>query len=58
MENNLSLEEFDAEWHAYIAEWEAQGGDFEVLLEERAKPNPVLVLEVTEDGDEEVSLFY
>lgn len=58
MGNNLSLEEFDAEWHAYIEEWEAQGGDFEALLYELSQPNPVIVLEVTEDGDEEVSLFY
>lgn len=58
MDSHLSLEEFDAEWHAYLKEYEAAGGDFEALLKRRAEPDPVIVLETTEDGDEEVSLFY
>ena len=28
MENHLSLEEFTEEWQAYVAAWEAAGGDF------------------------------
>lgn len=58
MDKHLALEEFDVEWRQYIKDYEAKGGDFEQLLLERAQPNPVLVLETTEDGEEEVSLFY
>ena len=58
MDSHLALEEFDAEWRQYLADFEAAGGDFAQLLFDRAQPNPVLVLETTEDGEEEVSLFY
>ncbi len=58
MENHLSLEEFDEEWHAYIADWEARGGDFKELLRLRAIPDPAEVLYLTEEGEEEVSLFH
>lgn len=57
MENHLSLEEFDEEWHAYIADWESRGGDFKRLLRERAVPDPAEVLYTTDEGEEEVSLF-
>ena len=56
--NNLSLEEFDEEWHAYIADWEARGGNFKELLRIRAIPQPVMVLYTTDEGEEEISLFY
>lgn len=58
MDSHLALEEFDAEWRKYLLDFEAAGGDFKQLLFERAQPNPVIVLETTEDGEEEVSLFY
>ena len=57
MEKGMVLEEFDEEWHAYIADWEARGGDFRRLIRERAVPDPAVVLFVTEDGEEEISLF-
>ena len=46
MENHLSLEEFTEEWQAYIADWEARGGDFRVTVLD------------DEDGEEELSIFY
>ena len=58
MANQLSLEEFDEEWHAYIADWEARGGDFKELLRLRAIPVPAEVLYTTEEGEEEISLFH
>ena len=58
MDSHLSLEEFDEEWHAYIADWEARGGNFQELLRLRAVPDPVEVLYTTEEGEEEVSLFH
>ncbi len=58
MENHLALEEFTEEWQAYIADWEARGGDFRELIIQRAQINPVTVVEVTEDGEEELSIFY
>ena len=57
MENHLSLEEFTQEWQAYIAAYEAKGGDFGALLRKRAEIN-LTVIEVTEDGEEEISIFY
>ena len=57
MENHLSLEEFTEEWQAYIADWEARGGDFRELIIRRAQVNPVTVLD-DEDGEEELSIFY
>ena len=58
MEQHLSLEEFTAEWQSYVASWEAEGGNFEELLLQRAQVNPVRILDVTEDGEEELSIFY
>ncbi len=58
MENNLSLEEFTQDWQAYIANYEAEGGDFAKLLADRAKPNAAIVVDVSEDGEEELSVFY
>ena len=58
MENHLSLEEFTEEWQAYIADWEARGGDFRELIIQRAMINPVTVVDVSEDGEEELSIFY
>ncbi|MBE5783203.1 MAG: D-alanyl-D-alanine carboxypeptidase family protein [Clostridiales bacterium] len=57
MENHLSLEEFTREWQAYIEEYEKNGGDFEALLKERARLK-VTVVDVTEDGEEELSFYY
>lgn len=56
-DHHLCLEEFDEEWHQYIRDWEAAGGNFEQLLRDRAAPDPTSVLFVTEDGEEEISLF-
>lgn len=57
-ENHLSLEEFTEEWQAYIADWEAQGGNFRELIIQRAQINRVTVVGVSEDGEEELSIFY
>ena len=56
-DKHLCLEEFDEEWHQYIRDWEAAGGDFRQLLRDRGAPDPASVLFVTEDGEEEISLF-
>ena len=58
MGNHLSLEEFTQEWQAYIQDYEARGGDFVQLLRQRAKVNDVTVVGVSEDGEEELSIFY
>ena len=58
MENHLSLEEFTEEWQAYISSWEAAGGNFQALIIERAKINGSTVIDVTDDGEEEISIFY
>ena len=58
MENHLSLEEFTEEWQAYLAGWEAAGGDFLRLLHDRARLNPVTVSGVGDDGEEELSIYY
>lgn len=58
MEKHLSLEEFTEEWQAYVADWEARGGDFDALIAERARINQVTVIDTGEDGEEEISFFY
>ncbi len=58
MENHLSLEEFTEEWQAYVADWEALGGDFRELIIQRAQINRVTVVDISEDGEEELSIFY
>ena len=55
MENHLSLEEFTDEWQAYVAVFEQNGGDFERLVHLRSLLNPVQVVDVSEDGEEEFS---
>ena len=57
-ENNLSLEEFTEEWQAYIASYNAAGGDFDAYCKELTTlPEPVTTGETDEDGDAEVSFF-
>lgn len=57
-ENNLSLEEFSEEWQAYIASYNAAGGDFEAYCKALTTlPEPVTTGETDEDGDAEVSFF-
>ena len=59
MKNRLSLEEFSEEVKAAIAAYEAAGGDFAALCRElNAPPDPVVLNEKDEEGDNEVSLFY
>lgn len=57
MEKHLSLEEFTAEYQAYLSDYAARGGDFEELLRSRARLNPVNVVDKSEDGEEEISIF-
>ena len=57
MENHLSLEEFTADWQSYVARYEAEGGDFEELVRQRTGITRITVLEITEDGEEELSIF-
>lgn len=57
MENHLSLEEFTDEWQAYVARYEAAGGNFEELVRQRTSISRITVLEITEDGEEELSIF-
>lgn len=58
MENHLSLEEFTEEWESYIADFEANGGDFQELILWRARVRDVRVVDVDENGEEEYSIFY
>ena len=58
MENHLSLEEFTQEYRDYIASYEAAGGDFEALLRRRRRMNDATVLSVSDDGEEELSIYY
>ena len=58
MENHMALEEFTREWQGYVAEYEARGGDFQKLLRERARINDVTVIDISDDGEEELSIFY
>lgn len=53
MENHLSLEEFTAEWQAYVQEYEKMGGDIALLILQNRQAGPGMVLEVTENGEEE-----
>lgn len=57
MEYHLSLEEFTEEWQAYIAQYEAAGGSFSMLLRERARVNDAVVVGVSDDGEEDLSIF-
>lgn len=58
-ENNLSLEEFTAEWQAYIADFEARGGNFEAYCRSLTTlPAPQETGETDESGDAEVSFFH
>ena len=56
--NGLCLEEFTAQWRAYLEEYEQKGGDFQALIAERALPNEAIVLDVGDDGEEDFSTFY
>lgn len=57
MANHLSLEEFTEEWQAYVVAYEAAGGDFQVLLKERARPRVAYVVGYSEDGEPEISTY-
>lgn len=57
-ENNLSLEEFTGEWQAYIAAYNAAGGDFFAYCKALTTlPEPAETGEVDDSGDAEVSFF-
>lgn len=58
MENHLSLEEFIQECQTYLSSYAARGGDFLALLRERARLNDVTVVGVSDDGEEELSIYY
>ena len=58
MENHLSLEDFTVEWQAYLADFEAKGGDLEELVRLRARLNDPIVVDYADDGEEELSIFY
>jgi len=60
MENYLTLEEFTAEWQAYVADFEAASGiSFKEYCKQlSALPPPIETGEYGEDGDPEISLFY
>ena len=57
MENHLSLEEFTQEWRDYIVEYERAGGNFERLLWERGRMNEATVVSVSDEGEEELSIY-
>lgn len=54
-ENNLCLEEFTAEWQAYIEEYEALGGDYKELVAEMLRPEEIEIVGADEDGDVEIA---
>lgn len=58
MENHLSLEEFAQECQDYIRQFEAQGGDLDTLVAQRAAPKPVVVVHVADNGEEDIDIFY
>ena len=58
-ENNLSLEEFTAEWQAYVDAFNAQGGDFIAYCRALVTlPEPVETGEYDDSGDAEISFFH
>ncbi len=58
-ENNLCLEEFTAEYQAYIESFEALGGDFKQYCRQLTTlPVPKGTGEADENGDEETSFFH
>ena len=57
-EHHQCLEDFTAEWQGYMRDWEAAGGNFEKLLKQLNKLNEVLVLEINDEGEEELSIYY
>lgn len=57
-ENNLCLEEFTQEWQEYVTAYEAQGLTFDELLAIRSMPGEIVVVDVSEDGEEDFSMFY
>lgn len=57
-ENNLCLEEFTQEWQDYIANYEKSGITFEQLLRARSLPSDIVVVDVSENGEEDFSMFY
>ncbi len=57
MERHLSLEEFTEEWHAYIAAYEARGGDFDQLIRWRNSIPDAQVVGYASDGEEELSIY-
>ena len=57
-EKHFCLEEFTGDWQNYIAEYEQQGMTFNELLKHRSKPNDILVVDVSENGEEDYSMFY
>lgn len=57
-ENNLSLEEFTEEREAYIADFNARGGDFDAYCKALTTlPDPTATGQVDGDGDAEISFF-
>ena len=58
-ENNLSLEEFTEEWQAYVASYNANGGDFEAYCKSALSlPDPMGLDIYDNSGDEEMSFFF
>jgi len=56
--NNLSLEEFTAEWQAAVADFNARGGDFDAYCRYLAAlPEPVDTGIYDASGDAEISFF-
>ncbi|MBQ9299912.1 MAG: M15 family metallopeptidase [Clostridia bacterium] len=57
-ENNLSLEEFTLEWQAYIANYNARGGNYEEYCKALTTlPDPVVTGSYDGQGDGEMSFF-
>ena len=54
-QNHLSLEEFTWEWQEYVAEYEKAGGDMQLLILQNRQLGPVVVIDIAEDGEEELS---
>lgn len=56
-DNHWSLEEFSQDCAAYLREWEAQGGNLEALVAQRAMPGRVIVTGYGDDGEEDISIY-
>ncbi|MBO2516786.1 MAG: hypothetical protein CW338_05825 [Clostridiales bacterium] len=57
-EMHFSLEEFTQDWQSYVAGWESRGGDLDLLVRQRAMPDPVIIVGFSEDAEPDICIYY